>query len=175
LSGRQILNLSFFNYLNTTVKLLYLLLLSGLLFTVSCKKKLVLDTYHTFHDEEIQVKGDKFSKVYFHNSTLGFLTNLSSELYKTADGGSTWTKINSDFSSISNIYIKDTSVGFLTSNGSVYKTTDAGTTFTLVHSGSGILDIDFADANVGYGCGSNGGTGRVIKTIDGGDTWFTTF
>ena len=142
--------------------------------TLSCKK-FVLESFHTFHDELIKVDGAKFSKVYFYDATFGFLTNSISGLYKTTDGGATWVKINSVLSNIDNFYFKNTSVGFLTSSGDVYKTTDGGTTFTLVYAGSEyIYDIDFADDNIGYACGGNGGSGRVIKTTNGGDTWYIT-
>jgi len=152
-----------------------LLLLLTMLLTISCKKQYVLDTYHTFHDEEISMAGATLSKVYFYNETIGFLSDATAGLHKTVNGGASWTKINSTMSDIGSIYFLNATTGFITANGTVYKTVDGGVTFTSVYSGGGaVLDIAFADAKVGYGCGNNGGNGRVIKTTDGGDTWFVT-
>jgi len=87
----------------------------------------------------------------FATPTLGFAGSLDSLLYKSIDGGETWTDI---------------------SNNIPFEIEYENTTLTHV---PGICGLSAPSANVIYGSGIwNAGPAYIIKSTDGGDTWTTT-
>lgn len=64
--------------------------------------------------------------VSFINDNVGYMTNLSREIYKTTDGGYNWIYINSpDFYTFKMLFINE-QTGYCPSRKKLYKTTDGG-------------------------------------------------
>jgi len=89
--------------------------------------------------------------------------------FRTAIGSSnpTYGHLNCVF------FINDTLGWVGTQSGKIYRTTDAGATWTLMQSGQStsnyITAIHFVDDQIGYA--SCYGGGKVLKSVDGGQTW----
>ena len=110
---------------------------------------------------------------------VGLSGNYSLGLFKSTNGGSSWTKLNITTSTgefLSNILMHPTnsSILYALSNKKVYKTTNAGSTWTatsLATSGDQILmDIVFKpnDPNTIYVSGYNN---ALYKTTNAGSSW----
>ncbi len=115
--------------------------------------------------------------IIFFNENEGIATGDGTSIFKTADGGETWTSqevSDGELLEVIGFATKDIGVvgGF---NGKMYRTTDRGATWSEVVSGvpGRITGIDFSDENVGYLCTIL--PGEVYKTIDGGQTWHLTY
>jgi photosystem II stability/assembly factor-like uncharacterized protein len=112
------------------------------------------------------------TSIFFLNSSFGFLGSFGDGLYKTTNGGSTWTNVYpvSFGTEISDIYFSDNLTGCATiENGTIIKTIDGGLTWTVVLTGFGNpLALEFPTPLVGYTVNSTGG---VQKSIDSGTSW----
>ncbi|MEE3112809.1 MAG: hypothetical protein VX263_01775, partial [Bacteroidota bacterium] len=118
----------------------------------------------------------------------GWVGNLDaidgSGVFKSSDGGSTWTNItplsgtelNPDFSAVSRAVVDPTDANILvvSTSDKIYRTSDGGTTWSQVYDGLGtIMHVIAAksDFNTQYASVRNEG---IIKSIDGGSTWLAT-
>ncbi|MBC5862730.1 YCF48-related protein [Flavobacterium turcicum] len=113
--------------------------------------------------------------VHFINQNIGFYTKEHSDLYKTIDGGESWSKINGISDAIYAISFINENIGYITGDGGViFKTIDGGTTWKWSgfqngrFNNSTLYGLHFLDENIGYATGARG---RIIKTSDGGKTW----
>lgn len=105
-------------------------------------------------------------------------------LYKSIDGGFTWTNISSAIASIpslnnntmyaidENIVLIGTPVG----DTVFYRSTNGGTSFSSISKGitMAMSKFEFSDANIGYAINifpTIGGSSVVAKTTNGGLTW----
>jgi photosystem II stability/assembly factor-like uncharacterized protein len=102
-----------------------------------------------------------------------------SGLYKTTDGGVTWTSliISTTFGDIGRIIINpnDKNNVLVGSTKGIYRTIDGGTNWTQVYESSDTvedLDADPSNFNIQYGSVGNFG---VVKSTDGGVTWSESF
>jgi photosystem II stability/assembly factor-like uncharacterized protein len=108
------------------------------------------------------------------------------ELWTTADGGTSWTKVPAanipaplaGEYAITNLYCKDGSshVWFGTNRGRVFRTSDAGQTWSASAIQTGVvtntvLDVSFAGPLNGLALVVNGTTADLYNSIDGGVTW----
>lgn len=99
-----------------------------------------------------------------------------SSIYKTTDGGNTWTLQKSDNSWESFFHISSIdqnnkiTVG---ANGSIYRSTDAGLTWNKQNSGTTcwLWDACFYDSLNGIVIGQYSSSGKLLKTTNGGETW----
>lgn len=140
--------------------------------------------------------GDSFlNVVHFFNATTGFSQgdpigtgqNRKFEIYRTTDGGTTWTAITNTPNPLSDEYglnggnvAAGNSFWFVTDKGKLYRTTDTGLTWTKLNTpitnfGSEAASgrLYFANDNVGIIIGTVGTTNTLYKTTDGGNTWST--
>lgn len=128
--------------------------------------------------------GQRFDDVFFLNDNLGWALNgYYATVYKTIDGGITWTNQLSELSStlpgnyyFRNIEFLDENIGFLgTLNGVFFKTIDGGITWTAVTNLPtnipAICGLDTVGATTVYGCGAYFSPAYIIKSIDIGNTW----
>ena len=92
-------------------------------------------------------------------------------LYKTTDGGISFTVLNSGLNShISDIFFTNPSTGYLISFRTLKMTTDGGTSWNTIYTSSKPLNrICFVNESIGYMAGD--GSGGVLKTTDAGSTW----
>lgn len=113
--------------------------------------------------------------VYFVNENIGFATREHNYLFKTTDGGETWTELSGISQAIYDLYFLDINNGFATgAAGATFKTTDGGITWTPIlfqpgyYGNTSMYGIYFQNSTTGFATGARG---RIIKTIDGGTTW----
>ena len=127
------------------------------------------------------------NSVFFVNENTGysgagaFLLG-SNKLFKTTDGGNSWS--NSSFSNInglpSSIKFTDNLNGISSLSSSLVKTTDGGNNWINVFAGDFIFDVFLLNGNSFYACGgtyfsSINGKSLIIKSENGGDNWQTLF
>jgi photosystem II stability/assembly factor-like uncharacterized protein len=119
--------------------------------------------------------GYYLNSVFFTDTLTGYAVGASSTtsgilcLFKTNDGGKTWT-INTSYGGLG-VYFANASTGYIVGmSGVIYKTIDAGVTWAIQPSGtiSHLQAACFVDANTGFAVGSNG---TIIGTTNGGNSW----
>jgi len=125
----------------------------------------------------------------FVDENEGYAISNNSDLYyKTTDGGKNWSWVLLTHTECYDICFLNHDTGFIAgninSNEGILKSTDGGATWDTISPGhlqniyGNIYDIDFASPTVGYMTGEiwvPGGIwpGEVMKTVDGGDNWFS--
>jgi len=120
----------------------------------------------------------KFESVHFPDEYNGWIVGYGSTyhplIFKTFDGGLTWTEINSFTThQLHDVFFANTNTGWIVGNqGKIFKTTDSGNNWLAQNSstGSSLLSVYFINKNVGWAVG-DGGT--IIKTTNGGNDWLT--
>src|SRR5438477_13148888 len=88
---------------------------------------------------------NRISVIYFHDRNLGFIgvgvpsgTTLTPRIYRTSDGGMTWTVAispHADGLGVNDIFLEDKVNGWAASdgnNGRVWKTTDGGESWNAI-------------------------------------------
>lgn len=108
----------------------------------------------------------------FSSTTIGYACGANGAIFKTTDGGNTWTLqptgITYDLYSID--FINNTT-GFACGElGTVLFTTNGGTNWTVIDSGTteDLTSIFFTTTSIGYACGTNG---TILKSTNGGISW----
>lgn len=114
----------------------------------------------------------------FTNSDTGFVVGYSGQIIKTYNAGINWTstQISNTGTLISLSFPSETTgfaVGYSNNLGSeVIKTTDAGNSWQNISTGGSnnqaLRGVYFPSVDTGYAVGENG---RIIFTIDSGNTW----
>ncbi len=120
----------------------------------------------------------EIKSICFANDTIGFATGgqwNKGVIYKTADGGETWSEIKNVNYFLEDVFFLNKDTGFVvggvySSEDVILRTTDGGVTWDLTNNNTyNILNsIFFCNDTVGYSVGENN---RVLKTIDCGETW----
>jgi photosystem II stability/assembly factor-like uncharacterized protein len=107
----------------------------------------------------------------------------ASRLYRTTDGGATWTRLWTRKTQIEEFQFVNASRGWFVIGRTVYRTTDGGATLTNQYAdkaipapkkSSHLWGLRFVDAKNGWACGSYlGGSTKsiLLRTKDGGKTW----
>lgn len=128
--------------------------------------------------------------VCFVNSQVGWVVNTSGFIYKTTDGGTSWTTLvesptstfrcvgfaNESKGWVGNLTIDLNCFGTPGDPVLLYATTDGGTTWTPVTGlpeplPLGLCGMDVVDEDVVYIVGRVCDPARIVKTTDGGATW----
>jgi photosystem II stability/assembly factor-like uncharacterized protein len=122
----------------------------------------------------VSTSSSGLTAIYFVNSTTGWAVGYPGKIYKTTNGGTSWTAQTSGTTeSLRSVFFIDDMTGWVCgTNGLIKKTTDGGATWFSQTSGttSELKSICFSNANTGSVVGWNG---TVKNTIDGGTTWTT--
>lgn len=116
-----------------------------------------------------------FKGVYFTNDQTGYAVGTGGFIYKTTDGGLSWSaKTSGTTNDLEDVFFATNLVGYATgANGTILRTANAGNSWSLITGISGIStttfhEIHFPNNNVGYFVGTGG---KIVKTPDGGSTW----
>jgi photosystem II stability/assembly factor-like uncharacterized protein len=113
--------------------------------------------------------------VHFLNDTLGYAAGSSTvDMYKTTDGGLTWTGPILIPTTFYRIYVVDENTVYgAGSSGNFHYSTDSGANWTTIDIGttSTIYDMEFQDAMNGWVSGADD---NPAYTTDGGLTWTET-
>ncbi|MGL4596889.1 MAG: T9SS type A sorting domain-containing protein, partial [Bacteroidia bacterium] len=125
------------------------------------------DWYSTYPSQAIQY----YDAQYIDTSTVYAVGN--SYIVKSTNSGLTWTTVFNQATVLQSIDTIDASTLIAVGGGStIIKTTNAGQTWNNKQSnlnGLWIYCIDMVTDSIGF-AGAN--TGKIIKTIDGGENWF---
>lgn len=123
----------------------------------------------------------RFDDVFFLNENLGWAANgESAAVYKTTDGGTTWTTQINETSLGGNYYFRNIeflneNIGFVGSLNNLFlKTTDGGDHWnpvTLPQPTPAICGLAAAGSTTIYGCGAYFSPAYIIKSTDSGETW----
>ena len=135
-----------------------------------------------------------YDNIFFLNDSLGFVFS-SNSLYKTSDSAKTWNSLYNAPSAITTVYAKNENELFLgLKQGFIQKSTDGGVSFQSVSDYIPSLDnseeavvteIAFFDNNIAFAAirsdqaidfpNDEIGIGVILKTDDGGDTWYLNY
>jgi len=111
---------------------------------------------------------------FFINNDFGFVAGDSGKIYKTINGGTTWTSLSTNIQdNIYSLFFVNDSVGFATcSNGIIIKTNNSGSNWSLLNSGTSkyLYASYFVNPDTGIVVG---GYGTIIKTSNGGNNWIS--
>lgn len=126
--------------------------------------------------------GNTLYSLVFANSLTGYAVGYNGTLIKTADGGASWTSINTGHNGVydffSSVYFTSANTGYISGGGGglgtglILKTTNGGTSWVTVNPGAiyPMFGMFFINEFTGFATGS---FGRVMKTTDAGASWTT--
>ena len=120
------------------------------------------------------IAGYNITDSYFTSSSVGHVGCSNGNVYKTVDGGKTWSlksSINSSSCNINKMYFVDSNTGFISRGymAEILKTTDGGETWKINNSSTDVINtFCFIDAQNGFSAGEDG---VIFKTSNGGSTW----
>ena len=131
------------------------------------------------------IDNQRFDDVFFINDNIGWAANGAyAAVYKTIDGGATWTTQVTEQSLGGNYYFRnieflDENIGFLgTLNNLFLKTNDGGNNWTpvtnLPNNPAAICGLDVVGSSTIFGCGAYFSPAFIIKSTDSGATWTST-
>jgi len=118
--------------------------------------------------------GLNLNEVFFTTPDTGYAVGLDGSILQTTSGGTDWSPQHSGTTNgLAAVFFTDPDTGYVTgSSSTLLKTTNGGEDwsplplpvpyFTAIH---------FTSASVGYGVGTNGNAGVIMKTVDGGLNW----
>ncbi len=120
-----------------------------------------------------------FYAIHFISQSIGIVVGANGTIYRTTDGGQSWTPVNSGLSGdpksdLHNIHFTSDNTGYIVgSNGTILMTIDGGQSWTLQDTGGAdgnLYSVHFPNAgsNVGYAVGTSG---TILATNDYGITW----
>ena len=116
--------------------------------------------------------------IFFLSNTIGYISSDYATIFKTTDGGMTWTLLHENMQygvSIKKICFINEQRGFIVGFNFFYETFDGGLNWTPAPGFETfstelyqINDIQFLDENIGY---ISGDLGLLFKTSDAGKSW----
>lgn len=123
-------------------------------------------------DQSSGYTATRFKDIWIHNPDKVTMVGNSGLIIQTTDGGDNWVTIDSSLEHhLSGIFYVNELLGFICGDaGTIIRTKDGGENWEILNTGqiSVLNDVFFIDENTGIACGWN----VMIKTEDGGDTWF---
>lgn len=111
------------------------------------------------------------NSIFFLNSLTGFLVpEASGKLFKTVNGGESWTTISISSWDLNTIWFISPEIGFVAGD-KIYKTIDGGETWNAFTVGvwNDFNKIFFVNSSVGYLLNE---ANEILKTTDCGKSWF---
>jgi|WetSurMetagenome_2_1015567.scaffolds.fasta_scaffold01972_5 photosystem II stability/assembly factor-like uncharacterized protein len=116
-----------------------------------------------------------FNAVHFPSASVGYIVGSGGVIFKTSDGGSTWTQQTSPTTSaLNDVFFTDNVTGWAVgAAGTVIYTTD-GTNWTLrtpAITTAALYGVSFVGLNGVIGGGADNAKCTIYYTTDGGTTW----
>ena len=117
---------------------------------------------------------DQLVAAFFTSPDTGSVGGNDGQIYRTTDGGSTWTPQSSGTTQhIFAMHFTDANTGYACTGAgtsSILGTADGGQTWNVLTTNPAqyLIDIYFVNANVGFCVGYSG---TILKTTDGGVNW----
>ena len=109
----------------------------------------------------------------FTSASTGY--TVGGGCWKTTDAGDTWTEQTTNWttSALFSVDFPDANTGYMVGGSeNIIKTKNGGANWVLKHTGSAELHgVSFADTSHGWAVGY----GKVLHTMDGGNTWATQY
>lgn len=119
--------------------------------------------------------GEGFLAAEFLDTSTGWAGGWQGRMYKTTNGGTSWSQVHNEGSYIEGIDFVDSNTGWFVSRfGVVRKSTDGGSNWStqtcdgVCSTSDPLRDIQMWNANTGYFAGNYG---QVRYTTNGGTTW----
>lgn len=153
-----------------------------LIFTIGILSLDAQSNWQVLPDAFSNPNGQRYDDLFFLDESTGWAANgFYAAIYKTTDGGITWSEqLNENDLGGSyyfrNIEFLNENVGFVgTLNGEFFKTSDGGTTWSevtdLSPNPNAICGLDTVGDSTIYGCGAFFEPAHIIKSEDSGNTW----
>ncbi len=114
---------------------------------------------------------DFVPSLWFVSEQVGLMARLDGEVYRTTDGGTTWTKVWTVESRITNIFFVNNQKGWLTGDGGfIARTVDGGLTWSkeVAPTSADLTSVFFINEGTGWVVGLKS---TILYTRDGGLTW----
>ncbi|MEZ5042962.1 MAG: YCF48-related protein [Saprospiraceae bacterium] len=122
-----------------------------------------------FHNNNFTISG-----IHFTNNNEGIVIGDDRVIYKTKDGGTSWTistlLMLRDDDEIDQIEFKDNQLGFLLGSDFLIKTVNGGESWKKVYNDD-FRSFYFLNGQTGFISGGYGSTAFLIKTTNGGESW----
>ncbi|GAA3632264.1 YCF48-related protein [Flavivirga jejuensis] len=120
--------------------------------------------------------GADFTRVFWVDNSVVYITGEDGILIKSTDAGATWTSITTPLAETlwDSFWINEMTGWIGQRDGTIHSTTDGGNSWNSwvdvggIANGTYIGALSFVDANTGWASGDNG---IILKTTDGGANW----
>lgn len=112
-----------------------------------------------------------FNSVYSKDGSDVVAVGVSGNLFRSGDGGNTWSSYSLGFSNLNCVFAMNQSIWITGSSGQFYFSSNNGVTWsnqTLLGGSMNLNSIFFSDANSGWIAGDNG---SILRTSNGGLNW----
>ena len=123
--------------------------------------------------EKIEIGGNTadFEELFFIGNT-GWAMNDNNQLYKTSNGGDSWSVVNQtgELNNVTGLWFTSENIGYTVGNGLVEKTTDGGVNWSTIYDIPGDItftDLIFVNDNTAW----TNKWDHIYKTVDGGYSW----
>lgn len=148
---------------------------AGYIYAVGPNQTIIKSTDYGKNWEEIEFEGtNNFTSVFFFSETFGYVGGNSGDLYRTINGGFTYTERDGETegNKVNDIKFKNTISGMLVGdNGIISYSTNGGLSWNKHTSPDFSVDINnvcMTSSTNAYAVGDNG---LIIKSTDTGNNW----
>jgi len=133
-----------------------------------------VNVYPQWIEQNPFANGTELLGVEFISSTVGWTIGNSGTIFRTTDGGTTWTSQSSGTTNhLHSVFFTNANNGTAVGNsGTILRTTNSGITWIQQSSGTTnrLKDVFFSDVNNGTATGQNG---IILRTTNGGTSWIS--